>query len=85
MKRSQDLSPLVVDPGQAAMLPAQKKFKAARVSLGASIQVQDGEIGSAENGETWTKVEKRKAKKARRVEAKLDVCVSRIVTSPTPR
>lgn len=72
MKRSQDLSPLVVDPGQAAMLPAQKKFKAARVSLGASIQVEDGEIGSAENGETWTKVEKRKAKKARRVEAKLD-------------
>lgn len=76
MKRSPELSPLAADLGQGTSFPAQKKFKAAaRVSLGISVPDGGSTISSAEEG-SWTKVEKRKAKKMRKTEAKLDVCVS---------
>lgn len=65
MKRSQDLSQT---HGNAS--PAAKKFKATPPeSPGPSVPDANGPDGG------WTKVEKRKAKKVRKVEGKLDVCV----------
>jgi len=73
MKRSQEVSAFAADSSQAMSFPAQKRFKAAaRVSVGTSVM--DGESSSNVVGEeSWTKVEKRKAKKMKKTEAKLDV------------
>ena len=71
MKRSQDFSP--ASPPSAS--PVQKKLKMSPpVSHGLSMQGSLDDTAASENG--WTKVEKRKAKKLRRTEVKLDVCVS---------
>ncbi|KAI0920161.1 hypothetical protein AcW1_001979 [Taiwanofungus camphoratus] len=80
MKRSQELSPLAADP---APFPAQKKFKAsARVSYGISTHDgQDAEVGSDSGNGSWTKVEKRKTKKMRKVEAKFDANPPRFMYS----
>lgn len=75
MKRSPELSPFIGDPGQATSLPAQKKFKAA-ISVGVSVSNDESASTTTESDVNWTKVEKRKAKKMRKTEAKLDVCVS---------
>jgi hypothetical protein len=37
--------------------------------------------GDNDGGGEWTKVEKRKAKKVKKVEAKIDVCVSGLFTN----
>ena len=78
MKRSQDLSPLAVEQGPSSAFPAPKKFKAApRISHGISIPASEHSSSAAmENGDNeWKKVEKRKAKKAKKAEARMEVCV----------
>ncbi|CCM00542.1 uncharacterized protein FIBRA_02576 [Fibroporia radiculosa] len=83
MKRSQDLSSLVADPEQSTSSPAQKKFKAAaRVSPG--IDMPDGEPEqSLDDGDenNWTKIERRKSRKAKKAEAKLDASPPRFMYS----
>ncbi|KAH9922386.1 uncharacterized protein B0H18DRAFT_1018161 [Fomitopsis serialis] len=74
MKRSQDLSPLV-EQGSSSAFPAPKKFKAAaRVSHGISVLAPEHSTSTAmENGDgEWTRVEKRKTKKAKKTEAKTE-------------
>jgi RNA exonuclease 1 len=55
--------------------PAHKKVKMSPNPF--EVLVDDTEDG-------WTKVEKRKAKKTKKAEAKIDVCVSRLYFSPSP-
>ena len=78
MKRSQDLSPLAVEQGPSSAFPAPKKFKAApRVSHGISVPASEHSPDVAmDNGDSeWKKVEKRKTKKAKKAEARMEVCV----------
>ena len=77
MKRSQDLSPLTVDQGPSSAFPAPKKFKGApRVSHGISVPASDSPNVAMDHGNSeWKKVEKRKTKKAKKVEARMEVCV----------
>ncbi|KAH9837573.1 uncharacterized protein C8Q71DRAFT_753278 [Rhodofomes roseus] len=84
MKRSQDLSPLAAEQGQSSAFPAPKKFKAApRVSHGISVPAPEHPTSpTMENGDNeWTRVEKRKAKKAKRTEAKMEVNPPRFMYS----
>lgn len=59
------------------MFPATKKFKAApRVSHGISVSEAVHPDVAMESGDgEWKKVEKRKTKKAKRAEARMEVCV----------
>lgn len=76
MKRSQEFSPSSPDTVRTLPLPAQKKARTARVSHGISNEtgiadeVEENEEGS------WTKVEKRKAKKNRKRESQQNVSLS---------
>lgn len=77
MKRSQDFSP--TPASQAGSPPATKKLKVSPRDSHDGFSTLDQQdvltaTGNSEDG--WTKVEKRKAKKMKRVEGKLDVCVS---------
>jgi len=58
-------------PSSTSSAPSKKQKKSPRVSQ-SEIVVPDEELGDAQ----WEKVEKRKAKKARKTDVKLDVCVS---------
>ena len=73
MKRSQEFTP--ASPSQAP--PLQKKMRItppASFAAEAGQADQNGMAGGSEDG-GWTKVEKRKARKHHKAEAKLDVCV----------
>lgn len=70
MKRSQ---PSTGPPTQSS--PAHKKVKMSPNPF--EVLVDDTEDG-------WTRVEKRKVKKVKKVEAKIDVCVSRLCLSSGP-
>lgn len=75
MKRSQEF-PAPVAP--SSLPPASKKLKVSPPeSHSSSTQDPQAVTGSSEDG--WTKVEKRKAKKTKKVEGKLDVCVSTLL------
>jgi RNA exonuclease 1 len=79
MKRSQEFSPATAS--QAGTPPVSKKLKVSpRESNGISTPDQQDVLtatGNADDG--WTKVEKRKAKKTKKMEGKLDVCISTLV------
>jgi len=62
MKRSQASSPL-----QGSSSHSHKKLKV-------SPPASQGVVQDDEDGEEWTKVEKRKTKKVKKIESSLDVC-----------
>lgn len=65
-------------PSATSSTPSSPAHKKAKMSPNPfEVLVDDTEDG-------WTKVEKRKGKKARKVEAKIDVCVSRLRFSSYP-
>lgn len=74
MKRSQEFSQASTSHGA---IPAAKKPRItpsdSPTAVVADTEAVVSEHGDAENG--WTKVEKRKARKSRKGEGKLDVCV----------
>ena len=70
MKRSQ---PPTTPPTPSS--PAHKKVK---------MSPNPFEVLAVDTEDGWTKVEKRKAKKAKKVEAKIDVCVSSLCSSSCP-
>ena len=80
MKRSQDFS--ATSPS-ASSSPVSKRLKVSpRESHGISVPGHQDVLMATEDSEGgWTKVEKRKAKKVKKVEGKLDVCVSFSVCS----
>lgn len=65
-------------PSTTSSTPSSPAHKKAKMSPNPfEVLVDDTEDG-------WTKVERRKAKKAKKVEAKIDVCVSCLRSSSYP-
>lgn len=67
MKRSQEFSPPSPDTLRTLPLPVHKKAKTARVSHGISVGNGAADEIEEEGESTWTKVGKRKAKKAQKL------------------
>ena len=86
MKRSQEFSPAAASQS-GSLPPASKKLKVSpRESPGSSTPDRPAVLTAAGDADAdandgWTKVEKRKAKKMKRAEGKLDVCVSHLYLS----
>lgn len=74
MKRSQEFSPPSPDTLRALPLPVHKKPKTASVSHGISVGNEAVDKIEAEGEGSWTTVEKRKTKKARKLESQHNVC-----------
>ena len=77
MKRSQDFVP--ASPSQEPPLQKKLKLSPDEPATLTSVPFQSTSTMPVNSEEGWTKVEKRKAKKMRKHEVKLDVCVSQYV------